>query len=305
MSNDLQVIKQTVSEIKNYLSPELKATLPAHVTPEKFFSSVSKAIIDNPKLLDADRRTLYSAVLKAAEVGLEINSALGHAYLIPFKGKITFIPGYRGLMDLARRGGDVKSFSVQEVRENDDFVVEFGKEGFPFSHRPRLSGDRGEPTFLWCMATFKDGTFHWDFMSIEDIKKIQAAAPSAKAFSSPWKTHFIEMAKKTIVRRVCKMLPVSTQRLVESAVEMENSSYEKEPEKLDHENVFDVTPQEVDPKTEINEQEEIKMQELIENAETIDQLKSYWVRASVEFPSVYQQWNEVKEKRKLELAQGL
>ncbi|MBL4707091.1 MAG: recombinase RecT [Flavobacteriales bacterium] len=254
-------------------------------------------------MLDLDRRSLYSSVLKAAEVGLELNSMLGHAYLVPYKSTITFIPGYKGLMDLARRGGDIQSFSVQEVRENDEFYVDFGKEGLPFSHRPRLTGERGEATFFWCLARFKDGSFHWDFMGVEDIKKIQNGSASARSSYSPWKTHFVEMAKKTIVRRVCKMLPVSAQRLVEKAVEMENSIDNEVSSESYNEDVFDGCIDEDNIGISIDDQEkkEIKMQEILENASTLDELKSEWEKAKIECPNLYKEWNDIKEKRKLEL----
>jgi len=201
------------------MKPEFAKALPKHITPERMLRVAMTAVQNTPKLLDCDKTSLYSAIMRSAQLGLEPDGILGQAYLIPFNKKfndngtwkskleVQFIVGYRGLIDLARRSGDVSNIIAKEVYANDIFDVDWSQD-MPFTHKPCMSGERGEVTHFWALAKFKDGGFHWDYMSKQEVEAIRD-----KGNRNPvWEQYFIEMGKKTVIRRIAKYLPMSVQR---------------------------------------------------------------------------------------------
>lgn len=191
------------------MKPEFAMALPKHITPDRLMRVALTACQQTPKLLDCDRKSLFSAIMRSAQLGLEPDGILGQAYLIPFGNQVQFIAGYKGLIDLARRSGEVSNIIAKEVYENDEFSVDFSQD-VPFVHKPLLSGERGEVTHFWAMARFKDGGFHWDYMTRAEVEKIRDNGQGKN--NAVWKNHFIEMAKKTAIRRIAKYLPMSVQK---------------------------------------------------------------------------------------------
>jgi len=205
------------------MMPQMKMALPKHITPERLVRVVMTSVQNNPKLLDCERNSFLSSVMTCAQLGLEPDGVLGQAYLIPFKVqgqmRCQFIPGYKGLIALARNSGDVTSIQAQAVHENDDFIYRFGLNE-ALDHTP-AAGDRGEITHFYAIAKFKDGGYHWDVMSRSEIEAIRDASQgysAAKRFAkngvinSPWASHFAEMGKKTMIRRIAKYLPMDVQK---------------------------------------------------------------------------------------------
>lgn len=203
------------------LKPQLEAALPRHLTVDRLVRVAMTAVQNTPKLLECDRQSLWSAIMSCATLGLEPDGILGQAYLIPFAGKVQFIPGYKGLISLARNSGDVTSIQAQAVYSNDEFEYEYGINE-KLKHVP-AQGDRGTVTHFWAMAKFKDGGHHWDVLTLAEVEKIRnnssgykSAVTMAKKYnkplSTPWNDHFDEMAKKTVIRRIAKYLPLSVQK---------------------------------------------------------------------------------------------
>jgi len=192
--------------------------LPDHIKPERMVRVALTAVQNTPKLLDCDRNSFFLAVLRAAQLGLEPDGILGQAYLIPYGKQVQLIPGYKGLIDLARRSGEVSNIIAKEVCKGDEFTVDFSKD-IPFVHKPKLDGERGEITHFWAMARFKDGGFHWDYMTKAEVEAIR---DKGNGKNNPvWKDYFTEMGKKTAIRRIAKFLPMSVQRaaMVEDLVD--------------------------------------------------------------------------------------
>lgn len=235
MAQDIQVIKREINSVRAALEKMQPQFLPAlagtGITPERLLRVAMTTIQNNPKLLDCDRTSLFSAVMSCAQLGLEPDGILGQAYLIPFGNKVQFIAGYRGLLSLARRSGDVTSILAKEVYENDsEWDVDYSilPPAPPFRHKPLLKGVRGEIVAVWALARFTDGSFHWDYMTVSEVEAIRDNSKgyqSAVAWSknpknrysqgvieSPWVSSFPEMAKKTIIRRIAKYLPMSVQK---------------------------------------------------------------------------------------------
>lgn len=191
-------------------SPKLAKVLPQHLTAERLTQVALACITRTPKLLKCTPTSLLQAVMQCAEIGLEPGSVLGEVYLVPFGDQVTVIPGYRGLVSLARRSGAVTDIESAVVREGDKFKYERGIE-LVLKHRPLLDGDQDRKIVAVYMVAHLKGTTrpHVEVMSIDDVLRIKARSKSAN--DGPWVTDFAEMARKTVVRRGIKMLPMSVQ----------------------------------------------------------------------------------------------
>jgi recombination protein RecT len=186
------------------LKPQMAMALPKHITPDRLMRITLTSITRTPALLDCDRTSLLRAVMEACQLGLEPDNVLGHAYLLPFKGKVMLIPGYRGLVELARRSGQVSTIYAENVREKDEFDYEMGLEP-TLRHKPLLAEDRGKPLCTYAVCKLKDGGVQFVVMPEWEIQAIAKRSPSVGI--GPWKTDTDEMRKKTAVRRLCKMIP--------------------------------------------------------------------------------------------------
>lgn len=127
------------------MEPEIKKALPSVITPERFTRMVFTALSSNPQLKECSPQSFLGAMMQAAQLGLEPNTPIGQAYLIPYrnKGKLEcqFQLGYKGGIDLAYRSGEIKDIQAHEVYENDTFEYEFGLEP-KLKHIP-ATHDRG------------------------------------------------------------------------------------------------------------------------------------------------------------------
>lgn len=141
---------------------------------------------------------------------------LGYAYLIPYKGVATLIPGYKGLLDLARRSGRIISIEARVVHAKDRFRFAFGLKPV-LEHTPTQDADSGELTAAYAVAHLKDGGQQWEVMWKREIDAIRQRSRASS--SGPWVTDYEEMAKKTVLRRLCKMLPASVE--LQQAVAMD------------------------------------------------------------------------------------
>jgi len=199
------------------MKPQMAMALPKHITPDRLVRVAMTAIQNTPKLLECDRTSLFAAIMSCCQLGLEPDGLLGQAYLIPFAGRVQFIAGYKGLIALARNSGDVLSISAHEVCAKDQFDYEFGLAE-RCVHKP-ASGERGEITHFYAIARFKDGGHHWDVLTKADVDVIRSRSPGKN--SDAWKNHYVEMGKKTAIRRIAKYLPISVQRIaaIDDAVE--------------------------------------------------------------------------------------
>lgn len=199
---------------------EIAKALPSVITPERFTRIVLSAISMNPKLKECTPSSFLGAMMTSAQLGLEVNTPLGQAYVLPYnnKGKkeAQFQLGYKGLIDLAYRSGEVEVIQAHIVYANDEFECEFGLDP-KLSHKP-ASSNRGEPVKVYAMFKTKNGGFGFDVMSMDDVRAHAARYSQAyKSDYSPWKTNFEEMAKKTVLKRVLKYAPLKSDFVREAA----------------------------------------------------------------------------------------
>ncbi|MFD2924199.1 recombination protein RecT [Halobacillus naozhouensis] len=200
----------TIQAYMKKMGPEFEKALPKHMDADRLGRIALTTIRQNPKLLECSIPSLMGAVMQSAQLGLE-PGLIGHCYLVPFyNGKakqmdVQFIIGYKGMIDLARRSGHIESIYAHTVHENDEFEYELGLHP-KLVHKP-ATGERGDMEFVYAVAHFKDGGYQFEVFSTNDVEKVKQRSKAGN--NGPWKTDYEEMAKKTVIRRMFKYLPIS------------------------------------------------------------------------------------------------
>ena len=220
------VAKRPIDTIRNLLEKskgQIAAALPKHLNAERIVRVTMTSIQRNPDLLECDPISLVGAVIQSSQLGLEPDGILGHAYLVPFRNnkkggrmEVQFIPGYKGLIDLARRSGQVNRISAHIVYENEVFKMEFGTSEV-LEHIPLPPSKRGERKGVYAVAVLKDGSTHFEWLWEEEVQKVKAQSKASKF--GPWQTHEDEMIRKTAIRRLVKYLPLSVELAKAAAVD--------------------------------------------------------------------------------------
>lgn len=206
---------------------QMKLALPKGLTAERLTRIVMTECRKTPALLNCNRESFFGAVLQCAQLGLEPGSALGHCYLVPFgNGRASdglpncqLIIGYRGMIDLARRSGQIVSINAYCVHKADEFEYELGLHP-DIHHRPSPLADRGPVTYVYAVAVLKGGGVQFEVMSRAEIEDVRAQSKTGR--TGPWSSHWDEMARKTVVRKLFKYLPVSIEAA--RAVEVDEKS---------------------------------------------------------------------------------
>jgi len=208
---------------------QIQLALPKHLDANRMARVALTCYRMSPLLAKCSPASVFACVIQASQLGLEpgIN---GEAYLVPFwstKNKqyeCQLIPGYRGLIKLARNTSQIESVSSRIVYSNDKFDVVLGTEE-RITHVPMLTGERGVPVLAYCIARFKDGGFHFEPMTWKDVIAIKARTKSRNKdgdIVGPWVTDEEEMARKTVVRRASKYWPMSVE--LATAVALDNAA---------------------------------------------------------------------------------
>ena len=199
--NQIEEFKQNLIAMKEKLEPILKGDT------DKFIQITSNYIEQNEKLLSNDRPSLYDSIMRAAQAGLYIDGQ--ESALVPRKGKVTFMPMYKGLLKQVRNSGELASIHAAVVYEHDDFEFFVDENGEHLKHSPKFVTDRGKPILSYAIARMKDSKS--PYIEVMTEKEIQDCKPSYTDKNSPWEGKFAdEMRKKTPIRRVSKRLPSST-----------------------------------------------------------------------------------------------
>lgn len=200
----------------------LQLVAASHMKPERMMRLISGAIRTTPKLAECDPMSLLGGLMTCAGLGLEPNTIMGHAYLIPFKNgkkgitEVQLVVGYKGLIDLARRSGHITSISAH-VHYSDDELWEY-REGTSacLDHVP--GPQEGQKLHAYAITTFRDGGHAYVVLPWSKVMKIrdgsqgwQTAVRFNNKAKSPWSTHEDEMAKKTAIRALAKYLPLSVE----------------------------------------------------------------------------------------------
>lgn len=193
---------------------QMALALPNTLTVERLTRIIMSECRKTPELLNCSPNSFYGSILQCAQLGLEPGSALGHCYLLPFgNGKAKdgrpnaqLIIGYRGMIDLARRSGQIVSLHAYCVHEKDDFHYELGLHP-DIHHIPFSTADRGPVTYVYAVAQLQGGGVQFEVMNRAEIEAVRSQSKAGTR--GPWVSHWDEMAKKTVIRRLFKLLPVS------------------------------------------------------------------------------------------------
>ena len=246
MSKNLPALQQKAITLRDYLGSEairgpLSDALPKWLSIDRLLRIVFTSTMKNPQLLDCTKESLLQSIMQCAQLGLE--PILGRAYLIPYNNskqingkwvkvlECQFQPGYQGLVDLARRSGEVKDVFAMVVYENDDFELEYGTNR-RLVHKPYLGETPGEPIGAYTVWELSDGTKTFEFMPLHEIYKRRDKSqayqyaisnPSnKKAQECPWVQWPEEQMKKTVVKHHAKLQPASIE--IMQAVELDDSA---------------------------------------------------------------------------------
>jgi len=214
MSTQLAKAKEKFDTIRNLLEArqlEIAAVLPRHMVSRRMIQVALGALRTNPALLDCTHTSLLSAIMISAQLGLELDGISGQAYLVPYKNRKTGLTecqlqiGYRGMIDLARRSGRIKSISARIVRKCDEFSYCYGLEE-NLVHVPKYAA-ADEITHVYAVAKFMEGGFAFEVMTADEIDNIRNGSKNGNG--DIWRNFWPEMARKTCIRRLFKYLPIS------------------------------------------------------------------------------------------------
>jgi recombination protein RecT len=226
----LSIVDAAYNEV-NARSTSIEKLLPPHMKLERFMMQVKIAIYKVPKLAECDRKSLTKSFLECAELGLDPTFRLGSACIVPFSGVATLIIGYRGMIDLATRSGEVKTANAWVVHERDLFKPRNGSlpTHVPYVPRPEEEQNPGQPYAAWARYTVRGGISEATIMTKREIDAVMAKAPAVRMKQrTPWTDDPFsteEMWKKTALKRNLKNAPLSPERAqyLARAIEIEDA----------------------------------------------------------------------------------
>lgn len=218
----MTLVNQTpkgVQTILDMFRERIKDALPGTITVERMIQISTQLITRTPAIQECTTPSIIGAIFQCATMGLDLTPALGQCAIVPFfNGKTKqkeaqFQIMYRGLIQLARRSGEIKSLSANVVYEKDSFEYELGLEP-KLIHKPYMEEDKGQLKYAYAVWLFKDGGFYFDVMNRVEILAVKSRSQAVQAgqkfkFDTPWDTDEAEMWKKTVLKRSSKYVPIS------------------------------------------------------------------------------------------------
>jgi len=204
---------KTLADWINSVKPEIERALPQHINADRIARIAITAIRTNKQLQSCQPMSFIAALMQSCQLGLEPNTPLGEAYIIPYKDKgvtsARFEIGYKGLLSLAHRTGEYKTIYAMEVYANDEFDYAYGLEPY-LTHKPAEEPE-GEPVKYYAVYHLKNGGKEFRVWSRKKVEKHanQYSQAFKKGYTSPWKTDFDSMAKKTVLKDLLKYAPKS------------------------------------------------------------------------------------------------
>jgi len=207
------------------LPEQIRAALPDPTKLDRFCRNAMTALAKAPELTECKVESVLMALYHTASLGLELGP-LQEAHLVKFGGDAQLIIGYKGLLKLARNSGEITNIYAAAVYREDAFVWTQGTSP-RLDHTPSLTGARNDSDLIafYAVAFLRGSdTPQVEVMTLAEVNKVRQSSRSGNG--GPWKQWFAEMGKKTVLRRLCKTLPMA----LEFA------------EALDHEDAFETTP---------------------------------------------------------------
>ncbi len=207
--------KRDLASLLQAMAPEIARALPKHVNPDRMSRIALTALRTTPKLAQCTPESFLGSIVQAAQLGLEVNTPLGHAYLLPFEDRrnnrviCQLIIGYQGMMDLARRSGSVKALYAFPVYKGDEFSWELGLNP-TISHKPApVEHKDSDLSAVYAVAKLEGGEPIFTVLTRGEVEKYRSRSRAAN--NGPWKTDYEAMALKTAIRRLFRWLPKSAE----------------------------------------------------------------------------------------------
>lgn len=209
--------KQTMEHMLTLMADEIKKALPENVKSERFRRIALTAFNGNAQLQQCEPTSFLAAMMQSAQLGLEPNTPLGQAYLIPYGRNVQFQVGYKGILDLAHRTNQYKNIQANIVYEKDEFDIEYGLNP-KLKHIPNMKEDRGQAIGYYAVYNLINGGQGFEYMTRAEVER-HAQKFSKTYKKGPWQTDFDEMAKKTVLKKVLKYAPMSTELQEATAID--------------------------------------------------------------------------------------
>lgn len=198
--------KPSLAALIQQMKPEIAKALPSQMSPERMARIATTVVRQTPALARCTPESFLGALLTASQLGLE-PGPLGEAYFVPYGQVCTFIPGYRGLIKLARNSGLLVDIWAEIVYEHDAFKYTLGLHR-DLQHEP-ATGDRGKPIYVYAAAELKDGGHPFVVLTVAEVEAIRARSKAGR--NGPWVTDWVAMSKKTAIKQLSKWLPLSAE----------------------------------------------------------------------------------------------
>lgn len=203
--------RRNIAQLVEAQRDQVERALPNHVSPDRLVRVALTTLRTTPKLAQCTPESFLGALMLSAQLGLE-PGPLGHAYFVPRWNKhlraneVTFLLGYRGLIDLARRSDEITAIEARSVFDDDEFEFEHGTDGH-LRHRPNLRKRKGSPWAYYGVAHFRGGGHYFEVLNRDDVDGRRSR--SAAKDSGPWKTDYDAMARKSVIRAMAPYLPLT------------------------------------------------------------------------------------------------
>lgn len=236
-AEELAVVEEKPrNSIENLLKSnwkKIEQVMPKHMNSDRLYQIAVSTLSRNPRLAACDIVTILSCVMRCSALGLEPNDVdgLGRAYLIPRKNnkrgidEATFLLGYTGMIELAMRSEKIKSLAARAVYVDDIFEYELGLEE-KLKHIPLTQNKTPDKlTHVYLVAHFTNGGHYIDVMTKDDVEEVRKASSSPNR--GPWVDNYEAMARKSVVRRNWRYLPISIDAQKAATMDESTGGYEQ------------------------------------------------------------------------------
>ncbi len=220
------------------MGDQFAAALPSHIKPEKFQRVVMTAVISDPEILKADRKSLMESAIRAAQDGLLPDKREGAFVVFNTKIKVDgkdhwmkavqWMPMVGGIIKRIHQSGEIKMLTARVVYGGDHFRTWINDTGEHVEYEPAEDQDTEIVRRVFAMATTVDGAVYVEPLSVKDVEKIRNVSRGKER--GPWSDWWEEMAKKSAIRRLAKRLPLSVE--IHDLIQRDNGFFdlEREPE---------------------------------------------------------------------------
>lgn len=204
---DIRVLSGVVAELRRPDRIEqLRSLLGSDKAVERFITVALQSISGNNDLLEkVTAASLIDAIREAAALDLEPTGILGEAWIVRHGNKAVLRVGWRGFLKMIRRDPDMRMVDCQLVYENDYFNIQLGTQPL-IEHIPTQDVERGNYKGAYAWAKTRNSDLYIEWMTTADIEEVKKRSQSGDR--GPWKDWWGEMARKSVVRRLAKRLPL-------------------------------------------------------------------------------------------------